>query len=198
MDFTINNLNPTIYPTNVIGIGTAYYDLEARVDKVFMESLSLPPGEWCKEQNLEIFNHLLEKVMTYLQTSSLKATLGGSAGNVVRALQALGTPSALFCKLGEDLISEQYQRAMISLGARVIIQPSATPVSRILVLIEGGNRKFICNQTLSLDLEPSSLSKETFAGIKSLHLEGYSVGEFQIEFLEKIQPGIKPVRPGLK
>jgi sugar/nucleoside kinase (ribokinase family) len=161
----------------VIGIGNALTDILVNIpsDSV-LETLGLPRGSMS-----------LVDAPTQLTISKHTAglphalSLGGSAGNTIRALASLGIATGFIGKVGNDKTGDFYQCALENLGVKPVIFRGTKPSGRCISLVSpDGERTMATFLGASIEMSVSEIQDEYFTGCDYLYIEGYQVQNHEL------------------
>ncbi|MDR0510317.1 MAG: adenosine kinase [Rikenellaceae bacterium] len=156
----------------VIGIGNALTDI----------LVNLPSDELLRRMELPRGSMSLVEAETQLAISKHTAdlpralSLGGSAGNTIRAMASLGVPTGFIGKVGADTTGDFYERALENLGVRPTILRGQEHSGRCISLISpDGERTMATFLGAAVEMSAEEIRGEFFAGYDYLYLEGYLV-----------------------
>lgn len=156
----------------VIGIGNALTDMlvNLKSDSV-LGRFKLPKGS-------------MSLVGTELQTEISKSvaglpyslSLGGSAGNTIRAMARLGCKTGFIGKVGRDTTGDFFEKALVNLGVEPFIFRGGERSGRCVSLVSAdGERTMVTHLGAALELAADDLSASLFDGYDCLYIEGYLV-----------------------
>ena len=161
----------------VIGIGNALTDMLVNLsDDEVLHNYQLAKGS-------------MSLVDSKLQTDISKSvagcpyslSLGGSAGNTIRAMARLGTPVAFIGKVGEDTTGEFYEQALRNCGVMPYILRSKHKSGKCVSLISpDGERTFVTHLGAALDLRAEDIDASIFDNYDCLYVEGYLVQDHDL------------------
>lgn len=154
----------------VIGIGNALTDMLVNLsnDNV-LEEYQLVKGS-------------MSLVDSKLQTAISKAvagcpyslSLGGSAGNTIRAMARLGCKVGFIGKVGEDTTGEFYEQALRNIGVEPFILRSEERSGKCVALVSpDGERTFVTHLGAAADLQAEDIDGAIFDDYDCLYIEGY-------------------------
>ncbi len=156
----------------VIGIGNALTDMLVNLkDDSVLERFDLPKGS-------------MNLVDTALQTEISKSvaglpyalSLGGSAGNTIRAMARLGCQTGLIGKVGEDTTGDFFVRALENLHIEPVVFRGTERSGKCVSLISpDGERTMVTYLGAALELEATEIDPAIFEGYDCLYVEGYLV-----------------------
>lgn len=156
----------------VIGIGNALTDMLVNLknDHVLAQ-FHLPKGT-------------MNLVDTALQTEISKSvaglpyslSLGGSAGNTIRAMARLGTSVGFIGKVGEDTTGDFFVQALENLQIRPAVFRGRERSGKCVSLISpDGERTMVTHLGAALELSAPEIVPALFEGYDCLYIEGYLV-----------------------
>ena len=161
----------------VIGIGNALTDMLVNLsDDEVLHNYQLAKGS-------------MSLVDSKLQTDISKSvagcpyslSLGGSAGNTIRAMARLGTPVAFIGKVGEATTGEFYEQALRNCGVMPYILRSKHKSGKCVSLISpDGERTFVTHLGAALDLRAEDIDASIFDNYDCLYVEGYLVQDHDL------------------
>ncbi len=156
----------------VIGIGNALTDMLVNLkDDSVLERFDLAKGS-------------MNLVDTALQTEISKSvaglpyalSLGGSAGNTIRAMARLGCQTGLIGKVGEDTTGDFFVRALENLHIEPVVFRGTERSGKCVSLISpDGERTMVTYLGAALELEATEIDPAIFEGYDCLYVEGYLV-----------------------
>lgn len=161
----------------VIGIGNALTDMLVNLsnDNV-LEEYQLVKGS-------------MSLVDSKLQTAISKAvagcpyslSLGGSAGNTIRAMARLGCKVGFIGKVGEDTTGEFYEQALRNIGVEPFILRSEERSGKCVALVSpDGERTFVTHLGAAADLQAEDIDGAIFDDYDCLYIEGYLVQDHDL------------------
>lgn len=156
----------------VIGIGNALTDMLVNLNSdTVLDRFRLPKGS-------------MSLVDTQLQTEISKSvaglpyslSLGGSAGNTIRAMARLGCQVGFIGKVGPDTTGDFFIRALDNLGIEPHVFRGTERSGKCVSLISpDGERTMVTHLGAALELSAAELGPALFAGYDCLYVEGYLV-----------------------
>lgn len=156
--------------TEIVGIGSPFVDYIIEVPHEFLVQLGGSKG------GMEIVDHAtLEKI---LQSAGRvpKLLTGGSCANTIRGLAKLGHETALVGRIGRDEASKNLLGQFQELGITSYLTSSDTPTAQVVCLITpDGERTMRAFLGASQEMSHSDLKEDYFAGVRHVHIEGYSI-----------------------
>jgi sugar/nucleoside kinase (ribokinase family) len=161
----------------VIGIGNALTDMlvNLRTDEV-LTKYNLAKGS-------------MSLVDTTLQTEISKSvaglpyslSLGGSAGNTIRAMARLGTEVGFIGKVGHDNTGDRFEQALHNLGIEGKIFRGDNPSGKCISLVSpDGERTMLTHLGAAAEMHAEDISADIFDGYDCLYIEGYLVQEHSL------------------
>lgn len=161
----------------VIGIGNALTDM----------LVNLPNDNILYEYQLG--KGSMSLVDSKLQTAISKGvagcpyslSLGGSAGNTIRAMAHLGTEVGFIGKVGNDTTGEFYVEALRNIGVAPYILYSDQRSGKCVSLISAdGERTMVTHLGAAADLQPEDIDGNIFDSYDCLYVEGYLVQDHNL------------------
>lgn len=161
----------------VIGIGNALTDMlvNLKTDSV-LERFDLPKGS-------------MNLVDTRLQTEISKSvaglpyslSLGGSAGNTIRAMAQLGCKVGFIGKVGQDTTGDFFVQALENLKVAPRIFRGKERSGKCVSLISpDGERTMVTHLGAALELGAEEIDPSIFEGYDCLYVEGYLVQNHEL------------------
>lgn len=103
-------------------------------------------------------------------------SLGGSAGNTIRAMAQLGSRVGFIGKVGRDKTGEFFSQALTNLGIEPIIFKGESRSGRCISLIsQDGERTMATYLGAAIELKHTEVMSTVFDGYDCLYVEGYLV-----------------------
>ena len=161
----------------IIGIGNALTDMLVNLsnDNVLQE--------------YELTKGSMSLVDSQLQTAISKSvagcpyslSLGGSAGNTIRAMARLGTTVGFIGKVGEDNTGEFYEQALRNIGIEPLMLRSDQRSGKCVALVSpDGERTFVTHLGAASDLQAEDIDGTIFDNYDCLYIEGYLVQDHDL------------------
>ena len=157
----------------IIGLGNALVDVLVTLnsDEVLQE-MGLPKGGMTLigKDKYQVINSLFECMSAHQAT-------GGSAGNAVKALAALGAATGFIGKVGNDKKGEFFREALEKQGTEAHLLVSSDLPSGVAstFISADGERTFGTYLGAASTLRAEELSLDMFKGYAYLFIEGYLV-----------------------
>ncbi len=161
----------------VIGIGNALTDM-----LVNLTSDSVLTRFGLKRGSMSL-------VDTDLQTEISKSvaglpyslSLGGSAGNTIRAMARLGTQTGFIGKVGHDTTGDFFRQALENLGVEPVIFRGEQKSGKCVSLISpDGERTMVTHLGAALEMKAEEILPSIFEGYDCLYVEGYLVQDHNL------------------
>lgn len=161
----------------VIGIGNALTDMLVNLKtdsvlgrfKLAKGSMSLVDAKLQKE---------ISKSVAGLPYS---LSLGGSAGNTIRAMARLDCSVGFIGKVGHDTTGDFFEQALENLGVEPFIFRGKERSGRCVSLISpDGERTMVTHLGAALELAAADIRSEIFEGYDCLYVEGYLVQDHEL------------------
>ena len=161
----------------VIGIGNALTDMlvNLKTDSV-LGRFNLAKGS-------------MSLVDTKLQTEISKSvaglpyslSLGGSAGNTIRAMARLGCQTGFIGKVGRDTTGDFFIQALENLNIEpVILRGTERSGKSVSLISPDGERTMVTHLGAALELTAQEIEPEIFEGYDCLYVEGYLVQNHEL------------------
>ncbi len=161
----------------VIGIGNALTDMLVNLKSdAVLDEFGLAKGS-------------MSLVDTALQTKISKSvaglpyslSLGGSAGNTIRAMARLGCDVGFIGKVGEDTTGDFFIQALENLHVRPVVSRGVERSGKCVSLISpDGERTMVTYLGAALELSAVEIDPAIFEGYDCLYIEGYLVQNHEL------------------
>ena len=154
----------------IIGMGNALVDVLVRIDDdSLLEKLHLPKGSMQLIQE-----DTLSEIRKYTSGMKIHRSTGGSAGNTVCALAALGANPGFIGKVGQDETGTFFGDTLRQRGVNALLTTCDLPSGIASTFIStDGERTFGTYLGAAATLGAEDLSRKMFAGYNYLYIEGY-------------------------
>ena len=154
----------------IIGMGNALVDVLVRIDDdSLLEKLHLPKGSMQLIQE-----DTLSEIRKYTSGMKIHRSTGGSAGNTVCALAALGANPGFIGKVGQDETGTFFGDTLRQRGVNALLATCDLPSCIASTFIStDGERTFGTYLGAAATLRAEDLSRKMFAGYNYLYIEGY-------------------------
>lgn len=154
----------------IIGMGNALVDVLVRIDDdSLLEKLHLPKGSMQLIQE-----DTLAEIRKYTSGMKIHRSTGGSAGNTVCALAALGANPGFIGKVGQDETGTFFGDTLRQRGVNALLATCDLPSGIASTFIStDGERTFGTYLGAAATLRAEDLSRKMFAGYNYLYIEGY-------------------------
>ncbi|MBO5235448.1 MAG: adenosine kinase [Alistipes sp.] len=156
----------------IIGIGNALTDMLVNLrNNDILDTYGLARGS-------------MSLVDSKLQTAISKSvaglpyslSLGGSAGNTIRAMACMGCSTGFIGKVGPDTTGEFFVQALENLGISPVIFHGTERSGKCVSLISpDGERTMVTHLGAALELSAAEIDASIFEGYDCLYIEGYLV-----------------------
>lgn len=169
---------------SVIGVGSPIIDLIAQVEDSFLSHISGDKGGMVMIDSQE-----LTRIITLLESGSVKRSPGGSAANTLFDLAHFGVRTALLGTTGDDEAGAFYRSELQKAGGSIHAlrkSTQGTPTGHCICLVTpDAERTMRTALTAALEFDPAQVSNRDFAGYTLAHLEGYLLAhsEEKLRFL---------------
>ena len=154
----------------IIGMGNALVDVLVRIDDdSLLEKLHLPKGSMQLIQE-----DTLSEIRKFTSGMKIHRSTGGSAGNTVCALAALGANPGFIGKIGQDETGAFFGDTLRQRGVNALLATCDLPSGIASTFIStDGERTFGTYLGAAATLRAEDLSRKMFAGYNYLYIEGY-------------------------
>ena len=161
----------------VIGIGNALTDMLVNLQSDSVLS------------QFHLANGSMSLVDTALQTEISQSvaglpyslSLGGSAGNTIRAMARLGCSVGMIGKVGQDTTGDFYIKALENLSVEPVVFRGEEKSGKCVSLISpDGERTLVTFLGAALELEAEEIDPAIFEGYDCLYVEGYLVQNHEL------------------
>ena len=161
----------------VIGIGNALTDMLVNLkNDAVLDQFRLARGS----MNL-VDSALQTEISKSLSGLPYSLSLGGSAGNTIRAMARLGCDVGFIGKVGRDTTGDFFEQALRNLGiAPVIFRGTERSGKCVSLVSPDGERTLVTHLGAALELVPDELDASLFAGYDCLYAEGYLVQNHEL------------------
>ena len=156
----------------VIGIGNALTDMLVNLkNDAVLDRFRLPRGSM----------HLVDAALQTEISKSLSGlpyslSLGGAAGNTIRAMARLGCDVGFIGKVGRDTTGDFFEQALENLHIQPVIFRGEERSGKCVALVSpDGERTMVTHLGAALELSAGEIAPELFAGYDCLYIEGYLV-----------------------
>lgn len=156
----------------VTGIGNALTDMlvNLKTDSV-LERFDLPKGSMSL-----VDNRLQTEISKSVAGLPYSLSLGGSAGNTIRAMAQLGCKVGFIGKVGPDTTGDFFVQALDNLGIEPVIFRGKERSGKCVSLISpDGERTMVTHLGAALELSAEEIEPAIFEGYDCLYMEGYLV-----------------------
>lgn len=162
---------------HILGIGNALTDM----------LVSLSSDDVLKQYQLAkgsmslVDSQMQTDVLSSVAGCPYSLSLGGSAGNTIRAMARLGTEVGFIGKVGNDSTGDFYIQALRNVNVAPYILRSENQSGRCLSLVSpDGERTFVTHLGAALDLQAHDIDPMIFSGYDCLYVEGYLVQDHDL------------------
>ncbi|MDC0278820.1 adenosine kinase [bacterium] len=154
---------------DVVGVGNALVDIQARVDDSILPELGIDKGVMTLVDDAR-----QAEVLGKLGGLPLNRCAGGSAANSIVALAEFGGKAAYVGKVGRDEVGKFFLDDMQSLGIDMKGQYAESPTGTCAVLItEDAQRTMLTNLGASATLTEEDIDRSVIKDAKYVYVEGY-------------------------
>lgn len=161
----------------IIGIGNALTDMlvNLKSDSV-LGRFQLPKGSMSL-----VDSRLQTEISKSVAGLPYSLSLGGSAGNTIRALARLGCETGFIGKVGKDTTGDFFEQALENLGVTPIVFRGKERSGKCVSLISpDGERTMVTHLGAALELGAEEINPTVFDGFDCLYVEGYLVQNHEL------------------
>lgn len=161
----------------VIGIGNALTDMLVNLKSdAVLNRFDLPKGS----MNL-VDAALQTEISKSVAGLPYSLSLGGSAGNTIRAMARLGCRVGFIGKVGRDKTGDFFVQALENLHVDPVVFRGTERSGKCVSLISpDGERTMVTHLGAALELSASEIGPELFDGYDCLYVEGYLVQNHEL------------------
>ncbi len=161
----------------VIGIGNALTDMLVNLESdAVLKRYLLEKGSMSL-----VDNKLQTEISKSVAGLPYSLSLGGSAGNTIRAMARMGCETGFIGKVGPDTTGDFFVQALENLGVNPVIFRGKERSGKCVALISpDGERTMITHLGAALELTAEDLSAAIFDGFDCIYIEGYLVQNHQL------------------
>ena len=161
----------------VIGIGNALTDMlvNLKSDSV-LGKFKLAKGSMSL-----VDNKLQTEISKSVAGLPYSLSLGGSAGNTIRAMARLGCQTGFIGKVGTDKTGDFFEQALENLGVEPFIFRGKERSGKCVSLVSpDGERTMATSLGAAMELSPDDISVSLFDTYDCLYIEGYLVQDHEL------------------
>jgi sugar/nucleoside kinase (ribokinase family) len=153
----------------VIGIGNAIVDVISHANDMFLDQMGIEKG----------IMQLVDRERAELLYAAMRdrvETPGGSVGNTIAGIGALGLSTAFIGKVRDDALGRFFATSLQEAGTAFPNPPKASPLptSRSMIFVSpDGERSMNTYLGISAELGPEDVSEDVAAEAEVVVLEGY-------------------------
>jgi len=161
----------------VLGIGNALVDLLVKIDNdEILDKLDLPKGSMTL-----IESDGLNTIKNEVRNFATKKVTGGSVGNTINGLAALGISTGYIGKVGKGNSGHFFEKEMRQNGVDTILLKSETPTGRAFALVSiDGERTFGTYLGAAIEMTAADLKPEYYEDADIFYAEGYLVQNHEL------------------
>lgn len=154
----------------VLGVGAAMIDHVVEVDDSFLEKIHAVKGSM-GSLDYSSFTRLLKQTGRQAQVR-----MGGSCANTIKGLSRLGHRCAFVGKLGSDPAGQAFAKSLKNSHVTPLLLNASAQTGQLVSLVTpDGERTFRDFLGASREFSAKDLTPEMFAGVKLVHIEGYTL-----------------------
>lgn len=161
----------------VIGIGNALTDMLVNLESdAVLKKYTLEKGSMSL-----VDNKLQTEISKSVAGLPYSLSLGGSAGNTIRAMARMGCETGFIGKVGPDTTGDFFVQALENLGVKPAIFRGKERSGKCVALISpDGERTMITHLGAALEMTAQDLTEDIFDGFDCVYIEGYLVQNHQL------------------
>ncbi len=161
----------------VIGIGNALTDMLVTLKSdTVLGKYKLPKGSMTL-----VSSEFQDDIAKSVAGMPYSLSLGGSAGNTIRAMAQLGCKVGFIGKVGADKTGDFFEQALTNLGIEPIIFRGEDHSGRCMSLVSAdGERTMATSLGAAIELTHGELMPTLFDGYDCLYVEGYLVQNHEL------------------
>jgi sugar/nucleoside kinase (ribokinase family) len=154
---------------DVVAIGNALVDVTAEVDETFLQAQGLKPG------SMTLIDAARAEEMYASMPPAIESS-GGSAGNTIASIAALGGRAAYIGKVADDQLGRVFRHDMTAAGVSYEVAPSTSgePTGRCLIVVTADAQRTMSTFLgAGEELGPSDVDTDLVGSATVTFLEGY-------------------------
>lgn len=161
----------------VLGIGNALVDLLVKIDSDdILNKLELPKGSMTL-----IDDAGLATIKNEVRNFATKKVTGGSVGNTINGLAAMGISTGYIGKVGKGESGHFFENEMRQNNVDTILLKSDTPTGRAFALVSGdGERTFGTYLGAAIEMTAADLKSDYYDDADIFYAEGYLVQNHEL------------------
>lgn len=156
----------------ILGMGNALVDMLVQIpNDDLLNEINFPKGSM---QLVDIAQS--DAVMLKITDMPVQQLSGGSAGNTIHGIAALGGETGFIGKVGEDELGAFYHEDLKNAGIQSIFIKSKNATGKAIAMITpDSERTFATHLGAAVELSAEDIKPEMFKGYSIFHIEGYLV-----------------------
>ncbi|ALO15237.1 putative sugar kinase YdjH [Salinivirga cyanobacteriivorans] len=156
----------------ILGMGNALVDMLVQIpNDDLLNEINFPKGSM---QLVDVAQS--DAVMLKTQNMPVQQLSGGSAGNTVHGIAALGGQTGFIGKVGPDELGKFFHNDLKNAGISATFIESKNPTGKAIAMITpDSERTFATHLGAAVELSAEDLKPDMFAGYEIFHIEGYLV-----------------------
>jgi sugar/nucleoside kinase (ribokinase family) len=154
---------------DVVGIGNAIVDVIAHADDAFLAREALVKG------TMTLVDAPRAEALYQMMGPAIEAS-GGSAGNTMAGIAALGGTGAYIGKVRDDFLGQVFRHDITAIGVRfdTLAATNGPGTARCLILVTpDGQRTMSTYLGACVELGPADIDHDVIAAAQITYLEGY-------------------------
>lgn len=161
----------------ILGMGNALVDMLVQIpNDDLLNDINFPKGSM---QLVDIAQS--DAVMLKTQNMPVQQLSGGSAGNTVHGIAALGGQTGFIGKVGPDELGKFFHNDLKNAGISATFIESKNPTGKAIAMITpDSERTFATHLGAAVELSANDLKPEMFEAYDIFHIEGYLVQNHEL------------------
>jgi sugar/nucleoside kinase (ribokinase family) len=161
----------------VLGMGNALVDMLVQIpNDDLLTEINFPKGSM---QLVDIAQS--DAVMLKINNLPIQQLSGGSAGNTIHGIAALGGETGFIGKVGDDELGAFYHEDLKKAGIQSTFIKSENATGKAIAMITpDSERTFATHLGAAVELSADDLNPEMFHGYGIFHIEGYLVQNHEL------------------
>ena len=156
----------------ILGIGNALVDIMVLPDDdQIISNLNLPKGGMTL-----VDGELSTRIQQEISHLKIKIATGGSVANAINGIAGLGIECGFVGSIGRDDLGTLFKSDMVKRGITLKLKELELPTGRAVGFVSpGGERTFATYLGAAVEMGPTDITTEMFAGYDIFFIEGYLV-----------------------
>ena len=177
MAFVFLKYCKTLNMKRILGMGNALVDMLVQIpNDDLLNEINFPKGSM---QLVDVAQS--DAVMLKTSDLPIQQLSGGSAGNTVHGIAALGGKTGFIGKVGRDELGEFYHNDLKNAGIEATFIESENSTGKAIAMITpDSERTFATHLGAAVELSADDLKPEMFENYAIFHIEGYLVQNHEL------------------